>query len=119
MNSSFLDKVARVAHEACRVWTKCNDMPTPPSWDSLETFTKDRIRKGAKMYLDDSGVAASALHEMWVTEMLGEGWRSGPVRDLEKKTSPMLVPYDKLPLKEQVKDHIFKGVVESFREFVQ
>lgn len=39
---------------------------------------------------------AVAEHKRWVTERLGSGWRLGP-KDIERKTSPYLIPFEELP----------------------
>jgi hypothetical protein len=39
---------------------------------------------------------AVAEHKRWVTERLESGWRPGP-KDVERKTTPYLVPFDELP----------------------
>jgi hypothetical protein len=40
---------------------------------------------------------AQMEHESWVEEKLSDGWRYGSTKDLEKKTSPYLVPWNELP----------------------
>ncbi len=35
-------------------------------------------------------------HDEWTRERIGYGWTVGEVKDVEKKTSPYLVPYDEL-----------------------
>ena len=42
-------------------------------------------------------------HERWVEERLANGWTVGP-KDIDKKTTPWLVPYEELPKEEQEKD---------------
>ncbi|MCZ8381148.1 NAD-binding protein [Mycobacterium sp. CPCC 205372] len=39
---------------------------------------------------------AVAEHKRWVAERLESGWRPGP-KDVERKTTPYLVPFDELP----------------------
>jgi hypothetical protein len=39
---------------------------------------------------------AVAEHKRWVTERLEAGWGPGP-KDVERKTTPYLVPFDELP----------------------
>jgi hypothetical protein len=39
---------------------------------------------------------AVAEHKRWVTERLESGWRPGP-KDVRRKTTPYLVPFDELP----------------------
>jgi len=49
------------------------------------TFTSEDITKLAIME-----------HDRFVKERLSNGWRYGEVRDLAEKTSPSLVPWEKL-----------------------
>jgi len=46
-------------------------------------------------------------------DKLKDGWKHGPVKDPEKKEHPCLIPYDELPKEQQVKDHLFIGVVKA------
>lgn len=40
---------------------------------------------------------AENVHENWAKRRYEEGWRPGPVRSDEKKTTPCLIPYSRLP----------------------
>jgi hypothetical protein len=55
-------------------------------------FTREEIEQLARME-----------HERWVEEQLASGWTVGP-KDIYKKTTPWLMPYEKLPPPEQEKD---------------
>lgn len=107
----LLDKIGRVAHEAVRAWCRANDMPLQASWDALDRQTKDACLRGVRLHLTTPQAGAAASHEAWITHMMGLGWTHGE-RDFVNKKSPNLVPFSELPLHEQVKDHIFKGVVD-------
>ena len=39
---------------------------------------------------------AENVHDVWAVGRISEGWVYGPVKNLEKKTTPQLVPYDEL-----------------------
>lgn len=47
---------------------------------------------------------AEHVHDTWAEQRIADGWRFGPCRDDEKKWSPCLVPYDKLPNNEKEYD---------------
>lgn len=47
---------------------------------------------------------AENVHDVWAVGRMAEGWRYGPVRDLEKKTTPQMVPYEELPDSEKEYD---------------
>lgn len=50
--------------------------------------------------LSDLRVTAAA----WVSYKAADGWRYGPFKDPVAKTHPCMVPYDKLPPEQRVKD---------------
>ena len=39
---------------------------------------------------------AANVHDVWACGRISEGWIYGEVKDPEKKTTPLLVPYDEL-----------------------
>ena len=43
----------------------------------------------------------ASVHDTWASGRISEGWTYGPVKDPEKKTTPLLVPYDQLPESEK------------------
>ena len=47
---------------------------------------------------------AANVHEVWAKGRINEGWTYGGIRDSEKKTTPLLVPYDELPESEKEYD---------------
>ena len=55
-------------------------------------FTREQIELSARLE-----------HLRWVEERLANGWTVGP-KDIDKKTTPWLVPYEDLPDEEQEKD---------------
>ena len=55
-------------------------------------------------------------HQAWMENRLANGWTLGPVKDIEKKTSPCLIPYSQLPYDQRVKDAIRCGVRDFLRE---
>lgn len=47
---------------------------------------------------------AENVHDVWAKGRIAEGWVYGEVRDNTAKTTPLLVPYDKLPESEKEYD---------------
>ena len=47
---------------------------------------------------------AEHVHDVWAQGRIREGWTLGPVKDEEKKETPLLVPYDELPESEKEYD---------------
>jgi len=101
--------------------------PSMVPWDELPESLKESNRKqaeGIRVKLEAIGcdiavttawsaqlvefspeeveLMAKIEHDRWVKDRLVAGWRYGRIRDLERKTSPYLAPWDQLP--EKVKD---------------
>ncbi len=53
------------------------------------------------------------VHEVWAAQRINEGWKYGVLRDDLKKTTPCLVPYEKLPETEKVYDR--KTALETLK----
>ena len=47
---------------------------------------------------------ASNVHDVWAIGRISEGWVYGDKKDPNKKTTPLLVPYDELPDSEKEYD---------------
>lgn len=47
---------------------------------------------------------AENVHDVWAKGRISEGWTYGETKDNEKKTTPLLVPYDELPDSEKAYD---------------
>ena len=47
---------------------------------------------------------AENVHDVWAMGRMREGWKYGPVKDLEKKETPQLVSYTDLPEEEKAYD---------------
>ena len=98
------------------------DDPAMVEWDQLREDLKESNRQQADHFLellrrigclahpvtdreivimafteDEIEFMAELEHERWNQERTKEGWTLGPERDLEKKISPHLVPWSKLP----------------------
>jgi hypothetical protein len=130
--------LARAVHERFRLDNRDRLSPDDPSmqpWDNLLEELKESNRRqadhipqklkaigcdfapvvGPKPKLirfddkDDIDTMARMEHDRWVAEKFLEGFSFGP-RDVHKKTSPYLVPWEDLP--EDVKDIDRKAVRE-------
>ena len=60
---------------------------------------------------------AENVHDVWASGRISEGWTYGQVKDANKKTTPLLIPYDKLP--ESEKDYDRNTTVETLKLIVK
>lgn len=60
---------------------------------------------------------AENVHDVWAAGRIAEGWTYGEKKDAEKKTTPLLIPYDELPEKE--KDYDRNTAFETLKLIVK
>ena len=51
-------------------------------------------------------ILARNTHEIWAQRRIADGWRLGSTRNDIDKTTPNIVPYDKLPADEKIYDQL-------------
>ncbi len=60
---------------------------------------------------------AKNVHDVWASGRIEEGWVYGPVQDLERRITPLLVPYEELP--ESEKDYDRRTAFETLRLIIR
>jgi RyR domain len=110
-------QVAAICHEANRRYCVALGDTSQPEWEEAPDWQKNSAIEGVKFVLDNPDAPVSASHDSWLAVKEAEGWKYGAVKDPEKKEHPCYVPYEELPEEQKMKDHLFKGVVESLRSF--
>jgi hypothetical protein len=107
--------IAQVAHETNRAYCAAIGDNSQKPWDEAEQWQRDSATAGVKHALSNPGVTPESQHQAWCDHKLAEGWQYGPVKDAEAKTHPCLVPYEQLPVEQQRKDALFRGVVLAMK----
>jgi hypothetical protein len=105
--------VARVVHDAVRSWQGANNQPPSPPWSRAPKWMKDSTMAAVTYRLANPGAPNSAQHELWVNEKQSAGWKRGKIKDGVKKTHPLMIPYDELPMVERRKDALVSGVIDA------
>ena len=108
-----LEKIARICHAANIAYCDTIDETPPKPWDELTDERKVATIEAVVFIVDHPTAGAAAPHEEWLNNKMRDGWQYGPVKDLEKKEHPGLVPYAKLPPKQWAKDALFKAVIQT------
>lgn len=109
-----IEKVARIAHEANKVWCELNEDFSQKSWEETPQFIKDSAINGVRFFLTNPETLPKDSHENWYKYKEAEGWVYGEEKCLEKKTHPCMVPYEELPENQKKKDLIFTTIVKLF-----
>lgn len=103
--------IARICHEANRAYCVTLGDRSQREWDELATYEKEAALIGVQYRLDHPSASAADQHDEWMRNRLSRGWKYGPVRDDVAKIHPSLVPYDRLPAEQRLKDVLFAAVV--------
>lgn len=107
------DLIARICHDANRLWASCNGDDSIASWNDASEHIRQSARNGVQFVIDNPNLGPAEQHQQWMDYKIADGWTYGPVKDEIGKTHPCLVPYDELPLTEQFKDALFRTIVLS------
>lgn len=108
---------ARIAHEVNRAYCISigDDSQLPwelaPGWQQNSAVNGILFHWGALSRGEE--VLPSQSHDSWLKQKTEEGWKHGPVKDVEKKEHPCFVPYDELPTEQKTKDFLFGAVARA------
>lgn len=105
--------IARICHEANRAYCVTLGDFSQPSWDNAPEWQKQSAIQGVLFHLAHPESTPEMSHESWLRHKLDEGWTYGPVKDVDAKLHPCCVPFDRLPVELQIKDHIFVAIVHA------
>lgn len=108
--------IARTCHEVNRVYCDANGDFSQKSWNDAPDWQRESALKGVTAAL--SGVSDEELHALWCDEKHQAGWVYGDIKDADAKTHPCLVPYEQLPAFQQVKDTLFRTIVETLKQYL-
>ncbi|HEX3985789.1 MAG TPA: RyR domain-containing protein [Acidobacteriaceae bacterium] len=104
---------ATVAHEANRILCAALGDFSQSTADKAEWWQIHSASQGVKAIAAQPDLSPADSHAGWMKQKFEEGWVYGPVKDVEKKEHPCMVPYDELPVEQRLKDYLFGIVVRG------
>lgn len=107
------EQMAGVAHAMNRQFRIALGQAPGPHWNEADEAMKASTVHGVLCALE--GATPEELHEEWMAFRGSQGWTWGPAKDPAHKRHPCMVPYDKLPPHEKVKDAMFHAVIHLMR----
>lgn len=113
MSQKIETAIARLAHEVNRAYCAAIGDHSQVAWDEAPDWQKDSARNGVRFTLTHPDATPEESHKSWLAQKCAEGWKYGPVKDVEKKEHPCYVPYEQLPVEQRAKDHLFQAVVRN------
>lgn len=109
-----IEHCARIAHEANKAYCESIGDFSQPVWDDAPQWQKDSVINGVQFHFDNRDAPPWASHENWLKEKMKDGWVYGVEKNVELKTHPCMLPYQKLPASQRFKDLLFMSIVHSY-----
>ena len=103
--------IARLCHEVNKAYCEAIGDHSQVSWEEAHDWQKNSAIQGVLWVMKNPDTTPEDTHKNWMKDKLKEGWVYAPVKDVEKKEHPCMVPYEELPLEQKVKDYLFRAVV--------
>jgi hypothetical protein len=109
------NQIAEVAHEAHAQLCEVLDPEGRwiPSWHELSAEAQVMILSGVEYVQTHPEVGADEIHENWIQDRRAQGWIHGVELDAGLKQHPGMVPFEELPFRDQLKDHMFIAIVTA------
>lgn len=113
MNRLTPAQIARVVHEANRAYCESIGDFSQKPFDQAEEWQRESAVKGVIAVQDGTASTPEQQHQSWLDEKERTGWTYGEIKNAETKKHPCMVPYDQLPVEQQMKDHLFRAIVTT------
>lgn len=106
---------ARICHEVNRAYCQSLGDTTQPRWENAPDWQKNSAIAAVEAHVTSNlTMTPEDTHKSWFDHKIAEGWKYGPVKDVDKKEHPCLVHYKHLPPEQRAKDYLSRAVVHSF-----
>lgn len=106
-----IERIAEICHEVNRGLCEALGDESQARWEDAPEWQRESAGSGVqnvRAMLKSGGIPQPEdSHKGWMVQKINDGWRYGEVKDPEAKTHPCLVPFDELPIEQQLKDHLF------------
>ena len=110
-----IEAVARVCHQTNKAYCEACGDHSQVDWELAPDWQRESMIAGVRLRLGNPSAGPQASHEAWMKQKQAEGWIYGPVKDVELKEHPCMVPFAELPDHQQAKDRLICAIVASLR----
>jgi hypothetical protein len=108
-----LNRVARTCHEVNRAYCATIGDFSQKSWEDTRKDIQQSAISGVVAFILNPNATPEMSHAGWSNFKIADGWVYGPIKDLDNKTHPCLVPYSELPEAQRAKDSFFLTVCRA------
>ncbi len=113
MSQIKINDIAMVCHELNRAYCQALGDDSQPPWEDAPDWQKNSALCGVIFHMSNPDAGDSASHDNWLADKKADGWEYGPVKDPQAKRHPCIMPFDQLPLEQQIKDRLFRQTVHA------
>jgi RyR domain len=110
-----IENIAKVCHEANRIWCKVNGDNSQKTWEEAEEWQHESSLIQVKYRLENPEGGSDMQHNSWMKEKIENGWVYGEVKNSKAKTHPCIVPFEELPEFQKKKDALFCAIVDALK----
>lgn len=118
MRAKDILRIAEAAHEINRAYCVAIGDQSQKKWSEAPEWQQDSAINGVYFHINNPNATPENSHENWLEQKRLEGWKYGPVKDVEKKEHPCFLPYDELPIEQRAKDHLFRATVHTLSKML-
>jgi hypothetical protein len=119
MKTITVKAVAKICHETNRAYCEAIGDLSQVRWEEAPEWQKQSAINGVIFHRNNPDASAAASHNSWLEEKRVAGWTYGPEKNPELKQHPCFVPFEGLPVEQQIKDFLFKRIVETVRDMIE
>jgi len=113
-----IEDIAKICHEANRALCETQLDFSQSLWDMAPEWQKQSAIEGVKYHIKNPQAIPEDSHKSWLKYKEQDGWIYGPVKDIDKKEHPCMVPYNELPRVQQSKDYLYSSIVKTLIPFL-
>ena len=104
-----VERIAEICHEVNRGLCEALGDDSQARWIHAYDWQRESAIHGVESVMENGAVPGKS-HEGWLAEKEAAGWVYGEEKDAGAKTHPCMVPFEDLPVEQQLKDHLFVTV---------
>lgn len=116
-NARF-DKICELCHLANNELMIANNETPCGNWDTLDSHLKQMTRDSVSVIIDKPNITAEDIHNTWMTNKAKDGWVYGDIKDANKKTHPLMIPFADMNAIDKAKDQSFIDIVNANRDLL-
>ncbi|MCK5020114.1 MAG: hypothetical protein KAS32_23875 [Candidatus Peribacteraceae bacterium] len=111
-----LEDIAKICYQTNKAYCETIGDNSQVDWNRAADWQRQSVFDGVMFHLEHPYAGPSGSHENWLRLKQKEGWVYGETKDTIDKIHPCMIPYDELPVEQQIKDALFVSIVKGLKK---